>query len=441
MKSNYTSINLINEIYKESFNVDIGLNELNLTDLIINHNESNLNQKPSLNRAKNNFSKIVLTNHYSAIANLPNETDDPVFYKLKYYRDYNSPGRRQDFIYPDLFQTGDILIYTNYFDYNYKYNFSYTYETGEYAYIYIDGKFVGNNPGLDENINRRNEFTAQYYKENNLTLLKGDYDKNDSKWLELANLQTLFAKNYYVILRPSLDYNFTIQCEAGKYLSEKGICYRCLPGQISSKGALKCENCPAGTEEHYNGTKCLRCPLGFHSGEGWNHCLSCTEEKYYDKDNRQCRKCPENYYLEEVTYECKKCPNGTLVLVKNVSQVNIFHIQMAGAHIVLEVLILIQMQLNALIVLQELILSLIHLLVLHVQLDYFHQNHQKHVLLAQQEVLLKPIQVLVLHVNQEHIQKNILINAVIAKKVLILIKVHLNVLNVLQGNIFLMENV
>ena len=312
LKSNYTSINLINEIYKEAFNIDIGLYELNLTDLVINHNESDLNQKPSLNRAKNNFSKIVFTNHYSAIANLPNETEYPVFYKLKYYRDYNSPGRRQDFIYPDLFQTGDILIYTNYFDYNYKYNFSYTYETGEYAYIYIDGKFVGNNPGLDENINRRDEFTAQYYKENNLTLLKGDYDKNDSKWLELANLQTLFAKNYYVILRPSLDYNFTIQCEAGKFLNDKGLCQICLPGQISSKGALKCEKCPAGTLGAKNGTICLQCPLGFYSGEGWNYCLHCIDKDYYDKDNRQCTKCPENYYLEEVTYECKKCPNGTL---------------------------------------------------------------------------------------------------------------------------------
>ena len=310
LKSNYTSINLINEIYKEAFNVDIGLNELNLTDLINNHDVASLNQKPSLNR-NNIFSKIVFTNHFSAIANQSNETF-PVVYKFKNFRDYYSPGRRQDFIYPELFQTGDILIYTNYFDYNYKKNYNYTYENGEYAYIYIDNKFVGNNPGLDGKMNNRKEFTAQYYKDNNLTLLKADYDIEDKRWLELANLQTLFSKNYYAIFRPSLYYNFTIQCEAGKYLNKNKLCQRCSNGQISSKGALKCEKCPAGTHEVKNGTECKKCPLGFYSGEGYNFCIGCKEENYYDKENKQCTKCKENYYLEEDTFKCKKCPDGYL---------------------------------------------------------------------------------------------------------------------------------
>jgi len=34
-----------------------------------------------------------------------------------------------------------------------------TNESGEYAYIYIDNYFVGNNPGRDGKLNKRNNFT------------------------------------------------------------------------------------------------------------------------------------------------------------------------------------------------------------------------------------------------------------------------------------------
>ena len=298
LKDNYTYVNLINEVYNKSFNIDIGLNEFNIKNLINNSKVNDLNAFPSIIKS-NKFSKIILTNHYSAAGNQTNE------YKFKNFGNYTDPERRQDFIYPDLFQTGDILIYSNYFDYNY------TYENGEYAYIYIDDKFVGNNPGLDENINRRNEFSAKYYKENNLTLLISDYDIKDEKWLETANLQTLFSKIYYVILRPSLYYNFTIKCEAGYFLNETKMCQRCPIGEISSKGAVKCEKCPAGTYENER-KKCLNCSLGTFSEEGSGKCKICEEEDYYDKNNRYCTKCKKNNYLEEGTYECQECPEGYL---------------------------------------------------------------------------------------------------------------------------------
>ena len=296
LKNNYTSISLINEIYKESFNIDLGLNKLNLKNLIKNEKENSTEEIPTLIK-DNPFSKIVLTNHFSVLSNNSNK-QYPVYYKLKSFGEYDFQERRQDFIYPELFQTGDILIYTNYFDYSFAENFTFnfTYENGEYAYIYIDDKFVGNNPGIDGELNKRNKFTAKYYYKNNLTLLIGDYNKKDKKWLELANLQTLFSKMYYVILRPSLYYDFTSPCKEEKILNSSKICQRCPINQISSKEALKCINCP----------------LSYYPDKERKNCLKCKEVDYYDKDNKQCRKCKENYYLEEETYECKQCPDGYL---------------------------------------------------------------------------------------------------------------------------------
>ena len=46
--------------------------------------------------------------------------------------------------------------------------------------------------------------------------------------LELANLQALLSKDYYVILGPSLYFNFTIQCEAEKYLNSKKFNAKCV---------------------------------------------------------------------------------------------------------------------------------------------------------------------------------------------------------------------
>ena len=145
LKSKYTYVNLINAIYKESFNVDIGLNEFNFEKLISNYEIYNQTALPSIIKS-NNLSKIILNNHYSALT-----LQRDKYYKMKYFREYTDPERRQDFIYPDLFKTGDILIYSNYNDTKTK-------ENGEYAYIYIDNYFVGNNPGRDGILNKRNNF-------------------------------------------------------------------------------------------------------------------------------------------------------------------------------------------------------------------------------------------------------------------------------------------
>ena len=123
-----------------------------------------------------------------------------------------------DTIYSENFRTGDILIYINKNDVAYDYKDgkiiknAVTYEDGEYAFVFIEGKgFVGVNYGADGisgTKDDRNEFTVRYYTNRNLKVCP-DSDEKDEKVLEFFNYQTLFGKDYYVILRPSLGFNFT----------------------------------------------------------------------------------------------------------------------------------------------------------------------------------------------------------------------------------------
>ena len=121
-------------------------------------------------------------------------------------------------MYEKTFKTGDILLYINHNDIVYsvedgKLIKNYIiYENGEYAYIYIEGKgFEGVNFGDDGQPNTkddRNEFTAKYYKDNNLKILENCKNLTN-ELLEIGNLQTLLGKDYFVILRPSLYFNIS----------------------------------------------------------------------------------------------------------------------------------------------------------------------------------------------------------------------------------------
>ena len=57
------------------------------------------------------------------------------------------------------FKDGDILIY----DFKPIEDSNYTYENGTYAFIYLNGEFVGNNIETNNLNNDRNYFTYQYY--------------------------------------------------------------------------------------------------------------------------------------------------------------------------------------------------------------------------------------------------------------------------------------
>ena len=225
LKSKYNGKKLINEIYKKSFNIDLKFDKFDITKLITNSNLSSSDASTLYLNRSNEFYSIILNKcwgsisalNYSYIEGGPKVT----IYNNKYIRPIleNQKDVRIDFLYERIFKTGDILLYLNRKDIVYSVedgklikNYI-TYENGEYAYIYIEGKgFQGVNFGDDGKPNTeddRNEFTSKYYKDNNLTIFENYKNINlTDELLEIGNLQTLLGKDYFVILRPSL--NFTL---------------------------------------------------------------------------------------------------------------------------------------------------------------------------------------------------------------------------------------
>ena len=219
---------LIDRIYSDTLGVELNLTDFHITDLIKNNKSNSVHSRTIFLDTNHRFYNIVLNNYWSSISykNATLGTKNVKLYDLKDFKEYTDETRRQDFIYPETFKTGDILIYTNSNDTIYQFDkkankikktISITNEDGEYAYIYIDGKgFVGVNYENDEN-RKRNEFTPKYYYENNLPLFQNDsagYSrtyKNGTYNDEIGNLQTLFGKDYYVILRPSLKFKYVFK--------------------------------------------------------------------------------------------------------------------------------------------------------------------------------------------------------------------------------------
>ena len=234
LKKSYNGRNLINEIYKQSFEIDINLNKFNMTNLILDKKKESREQSSISLNISDSYYNGVLSNYWSSLATMKyqypgNEEEVNVYFIKEFEYFYNMQTyhkRRKDYIYPQHFKTGDILIYKNSNDSTYllqnnkAVKLNITYEDGEYYFIYIEGKgFVGvnyGNDGIPNTEDDRNDFTAKYYKDNNLVLLNNVENPSD-EILELANLQTLLTKDYYVILRPSLLYNFPYTPESKSY--------------------------------------------------------------------------------------------------------------------------------------------------------------------------------------------------------------------------------
>jgi len=222
LKKKYNGKKLINEVYKEALNYDMKFDEFDITNLIINTDLSKSSSQTIFLNNNNPFYKAILNKCWSTLRAVEHtyiESGEKVtLYDLKPFRDYSNPERRRHYINTKTFKTGDILIYKNHNDVVYRtkkdktLNKTYiTYENGEYAYIYIEEKgFEGINLGDDGKENTkddRNEFNAKYYTDNNLELYPKSTNSTKEE-LENANIQTLFGKDYYVILRPSLAFNF-----------------------------------------------------------------------------------------------------------------------------------------------------------------------------------------------------------------------------------------
>lgn len=218
LKTNFSGLQLIDEINSCVYgkNKIISYNDnLKFEDLIIKTAGTNPKSTSKVRFSENEISQtiytMILNNYWNGLVIDANEYFLP---------DFNS-SFRSDTINPNDFINGDILIY-------YIKNSKYTNEDGLYAYVYINGKFVGIN-GSENTI--RNEFTHNYYtkeyaKHNSQaecqkiglsSSIDCDYfynlyegynkltTKNKEKILEYANYQTLYDKDYYIILRPSLS--------------------------------------------------------------------------------------------------------------------------------------------------------------------------------------------------------------------------------------------
>ncbi len=223
LSKKYNGKELINEIYKKGFGIDLKLNEFEIKDLIKNNDLAQAT-KGSIELNENNaFYKMVLNKYWSTLYKryyTYATKNDVVRYDLKNWGNYDDADRRADTIYGENFKTGDILVYINEDDNMYGYDEKkdevtkkpVTFENGEYAYIYIEEKgFVGVNLGNDKKAGTqddRNEFTAKYYSDNNLSVSSKSEETNEEV-LEFANYQTLLGKDYYVILRPSLAVDIT----------------------------------------------------------------------------------------------------------------------------------------------------------------------------------------------------------------------------------------
>ena len=223
LKSKYHGKILINEIYKNALNFDLKFDNFKIKELINNKDLTSVMYN-SLELNKNNtFYGAILNKYWNSLTIrkfiFENKNEEKT-YSLKSFGDYLYKNRMQDFIYKEHFITGDILLYTNDNDYVYELDKNtnrpikkyITYEDGEYAYIYIENKgFVGiniGNDGLKNTKDDRNEFNTKYYKDNNLSIFEVLKNPSD-EILEEGHMQTLFGKNYYIILRPSLCFDFS----------------------------------------------------------------------------------------------------------------------------------------------------------------------------------------------------------------------------------------
>ncbi len=218
-KTKYNGLELIDKIYscvypnKENLNLSKKFSfDYMFTKTVGNSPKSTSKIAFRSEEINNNttFSKMILNDYFNGIIK---HTDN------KYYLPRFDSSPRAKTINVNDFKDGDVLIY-------YITESQFTNEEGLYAYIYIDGKFVGIN-GTDNTL--RNEFTYNYYGQSyskhidesicnkyNLSAsatcdyfynLYGGYTKlnstNEEEILNFVNYQTLMDKDYYVILRPA----------------------------------------------------------------------------------------------------------------------------------------------------------------------------------------------------------------------------------------------
>ena len=217
LKSKHSSLSLIQKTYECVYGEDLPFSFTKFSP----SNEDYLNKMMSVPSGKASqvqlntagdykiYADMILNNYWNKLTK--NTKNSTTYYTFPSWRgkntgNYISGINRANTIASGHFKVGDVLIYTM-DKKSTKDDLCYTKENGIYAYIYLtdangeNGKFVGVN--YKDNSNKRNEFTKEYYTNNNLALGTYLYDgpATDANY-NYANYQTLFGKDAYVILRP-----------------------------------------------------------------------------------------------------------------------------------------------------------------------------------------------------------------------------------------------
>ena len=224
LKNTYSGINLIDKIYQKSLGYSLELTDLKLA---AHHNTGNdSNNIKNLNQNCNSYfestnsdallntvwglyegrneilnqdhplAKNVLNNYYSALFTEYQDasTCSIKSISLKNWETANTGtpetanrSERSVRIYPETLKTGDILLYANTGSKKDKED-SVTKENGIYAFIWIEDQNNGGN----------------FYGANSLADGSQLNKISGTNGIGSNNLQTLFGKDYYVILRPSI---------------------------------------------------------------------------------------------------------------------------------------------------------------------------------------------------------------------------------------------
>ena len=213
-----TGAKLIDDIYKCVYNKNYDFSKFvsnNYFDkmIVIGKDGVNFANKTSVVLSDKSpistYNRMILNNYWNALVPINSgqsiqrvSGNGKSAYSLPKWRgDNHYSSSRATTIKSSDFIDGDVLIY-KVDNTHIKDNSRHTYENGYYAFIYLDGKFIGRNGNGSSN---RNEFTHHYYYINNLEIPSHLYSGNiSSDYYSYFNYQTLFGKDYYVIFRPEI---------------------------------------------------------------------------------------------------------------------------------------------------------------------------------------------------------------------------------------------
>lgn len=198
IESGIKGVNLINQVYSNSFEVDYNFDELDITDLIKTQSGTAYYPEEDIENARiyineeNSFYDMLLSNYYGALQ-IGATYGTPY---LKYWENAdptNEFGRskRADNIYSGNFETGDVLVYKN--EQTASSSTSYLTESGYYYLIYIcqDDQITVNGNNLYGFIGVRQDGSINRIY------------KDESKDYSIEDLRTLLGKDYFAIFRPS----------------------------------------------------------------------------------------------------------------------------------------------------------------------------------------------------------------------------------------------